>query len=64
MSGPIADYELGKRLHQEYEAEVSPCWGKVPATRQTPILAERHKVALALSGAVAFVGIIVGALAF
>ena len=64
MSGPITNYELGKSLHREYEAQVSRYWGQDLDRSEEPILTIKSKLALALSGATAVIVLTVGTLVF
>lgn len=64
MSGPITNYELGKSLHREYEAQASRYWGQDLAGDRESILTEGRKLALALSGATAAILLIAGILGF
>ena len=51
MTGPITNFELGKMQHREYEAEVSPFWGRNEDGDDSPRTSKRVKLVLALSGA-------------
>ena len=55
MSDPITDFELGKMLHREYEAEASRYWGQHLENQNRLGRSKGRKLALALSG----VGLIV-----
>lgn len=48
--GPITNYELGKALHREYEAEASRYWGQEKSGKAKSGLSEPRKLALALAG--------------
>ena len=48
--GPITNYELGKRLHREYEAEASRYWGQNVTRGDKLGRAKGRKLALALGG--------------
>lgn len=63
MSGPITNFELGKMLHREYEAEASQFWGQDLGRDDEPSLAKKYKLALALSGATLTILLIVQMLA-
>jgi hypothetical protein len=64
MSGPITNYELGKSIHREYEAQASRYWGRDLDGNRETILTKGHKLALALSGATAAILLIVGTLIY
>ncbi len=64
MSGPITNYELGKMLHREYEAEASWYWGQDATREDKPSLSKKYKLALALSGVTLTALLIVRVLAF
>ena len=64
MSGPMTDYELGKSLHHEYEAQASRYWGQDLAGDGESVLARGRKLVLALSGATAAILLIAGVLVF
>jgi hypothetical protein len=51
MSGPITNYELGKMLHREYQAEASRYWGQNTTANEKLRLSSTHKLILAISGA-------------
>ena len=52
MNGPITNYELGKALHREYEANVSRSWGQETTDRDQQAPTGRRKLVLAVSGAI------------
>ena len=52
MSGPMTNFELGKMLHREYEAEASRYWGQNTTTNDKSSFSPQLKLALTLSGAI------------
>ena len=64
MNGPITNFELGKMRHQEYEAEVSPFWGRNMDGDDNPRASKRVKLILALSGAALAIPLIIQMLVF
>lgn len=50
--GPITNYELGKMLHREYEAEASRYWGQGMTSEEKSGPAKVYKLALALTGVI------------
>ena len=62
--GPITNYELGKMMHREYEAEASRYWGQDTTREYKPRLSKKYKLALALSGVTVTTVLIVQMLAF
>ena len=52
MNGPITNYELGKIMHREYEAEASRYWGQDVTSEEKPALTKVYKLALALTGVI------------
>ena len=59
MSGPMTNYELGKIMHREYEAEVSRYWGQEVTSEDKPGLRKVYRLALALIGFTLTVALIV-----
>lgn len=59
MSGPMTNFELGKMLHGEYEAEASRSWGQAATTADKSSFSPKLKLALALSGAISATFVIV-----
>ena len=62
--GPITNYELGKMLHREYEAEASRYWGQDVTRDDKPSMSKKYKLALALSGVTVTIVLIVQILVF
>ena len=50
MSGPMTNYELGKIMHREYEAEASRYWGQEVTSEDKPGPRKVCRLALALIG--------------
>ena len=50
MNGPMTNYELGKIMHREYEAEASRYWGQDMTSEDKPGQRKVNKLALALTG--------------
>jgi hypothetical protein len=46
----MTNYELGKIMHREYEAEASRYWGQDVTSEEKPSLAKAYKLVLALTG--------------
>ena len=65
MYDPIANYELGKMRHREYEAKISLFWGQNPSKKDNPHLSSRkRRLDLALAGLALAALLIVQALVF
>ena len=47
--GPITNYELGKMLHREYEAEVSRHWGQQVTNEEKSGPAKVYELVFALT---------------
>jgi hypothetical protein len=52
MDSSITNAELGVMRHREYEAEASRYWEQGASYSDEPTLSRKHKLVLALSGAV------------
>lgn len=50
MNGPISNFELGKMMHREYEAEASRYWGQDVTCEVKPARVKVTRLAMALSG--------------
>ena len=50
--GPMTNYELGKMLHHEYEAEASRFWGQDGTREEKPGPARAYKLVFALTSVI------------
>jgi hypothetical protein len=52
MNSPITNFELGKMLHREYEAEASRYWGQAGSGEEKPGRSKVYGLGFAFAGAV------------
>jgi hypothetical protein len=52
MDSPITNFELGKMLHREYEAEASRYWGQAQSGEEMVGRSKVYRLGLAFAGAI------------